>query len=216
MKRVQIWVDARSTNCFKVAWAACRLGVDTSVDWRSIDLARHEQRRPEFLALNPLGQVPLLSEDDRTLPESEAILDWLWDRTVPGGQRSNPWAQRWRSWNQTALAPAVRAIAWERLFKPMLGHGSADAAALERALPVLDACLGHLDRHVRDDDALEVSRCGPAAISIRSVLRLVRASNVDLSRFATLHDWDAELGITRHYQRAERLLGDLNTQDRGD
>lgn len=40
-----------------------------------------ELRRPEFLALNPLGKLPVLvTENGRAIPESEAIMDYLDDR----------------------------------------------------------------------------------------------------------------------------------------
>jgi len=49
-----------------------------------VDLARGEHRRPEFLALNPFGQVPVIEDGGVTLADSNAILVYLEGRYAPG------------------------------------------------------------------------------------------------------------------------------------
>jgi glutathione S-transferase len=44
-----------------------------------VDLAAGEQRRPEFLALNPNGKVPTLIADGTVMFEALAIMQWLGD-----------------------------------------------------------------------------------------------------------------------------------------
>ena len=51
---------------------------------RPIDIRQAEQRRPEFLAINPAGLVPVLIEDGRVLTDSHAILVWLAQRHGAG------------------------------------------------------------------------------------------------------------------------------------
>ncbi len=43
----------------------------------TVDLARGEQRRPEFLALNAFGQVPVIDDDGVVVADSNAILVYL-------------------------------------------------------------------------------------------------------------------------------------------
>ena len=45
-----------------------------------LDLSAGEQRKPEFLALNPNGQVPTLVVDGTPMFEAIAIMQWLGDR----------------------------------------------------------------------------------------------------------------------------------------
>ena len=55
------------------------------------------QNKPDwFLALNPLGQVPVLQLDDQVVPESTATCDWL-DDVYPETrlQPSDPYRRAW-------------------------------------------------------------------------------------------------------------------------
>ena len=70
---------------------------------RLVDSPAAARRTPEFLALNPLGQVPVLEDGDVVLADSNAILVYLARRYAPG----SPWlpdepvaaarVQRWLS-----------------------------------------------------------------------------------------------------------------------
>lgn len=45
-----------------------------------VDLSAGDQRRPDFLALNPNGKVPTLIADGTAMFEALAIMQWLGDR----------------------------------------------------------------------------------------------------------------------------------------
>jgi glutathione S-transferase len=51
-----------------------------------VDLLRGEHKRPEFLTMNPLGQVPVIEDGDLTLADSNAILVYLAGRYDQGGR----------------------------------------------------------------------------------------------------------------------------------
>lgn len=57
-----------------------------------LDLHKGEQRNPEYLAVNPMGRVPLLVTDRGTLTEVPAILAWI-AQTWPEAELSpaDPW-----------------------------------------------------------------------------------------------------------------------------
>ena len=48
-----------------------------------VDLAAGEHKTPEFLALNPAGQVPVLEDGEVVLSDSNAILVYLARRYAP-------------------------------------------------------------------------------------------------------------------------------------
>jgi glutathione S-transferase len=51
-----------------------------------VDVLRGEAGHPEFLALNPFGQVPVIQDGELTLPDSNAILVYLARRYDPSGR----------------------------------------------------------------------------------------------------------------------------------
>jgi len=82
-----------------------------------IDLFKREHRQPDFLALNPFGQVPVLIDDGVVLTDSNAILVYLASRYVPG----TPWYPgdaitrgRIQRWLSVAAGPLVSGPALAR------------------------------------------------------------------------------------------------------
>jgi glutathione S-transferase len=51
-----------------------------------VDLPRGGHKTPEFLAMNPFGQIPVIQDDGVTLSDSNAILVYLAQRYDPTGQ----------------------------------------------------------------------------------------------------------------------------------
>lgn len=75
-----VFGDNRSGNCLKVKWLLDRIGHDYR--WVETDVMSGATRSTEFLALNPVGQVPAVVLDDgRTLAQSNAILGFLGEGT---------------------------------------------------------------------------------------------------------------------------------------
>jgi len=54
--------------------------LDVPCEHIPVDLSAGDQRKPEFLALNPNGKVPLLVVDGTPMFEAVAIMQWLGDR----------------------------------------------------------------------------------------------------------------------------------------
>ena len=71
-------VNRKATNTLKLRVALAEAGA--AYQYRAIDLDAGEQRRPEFLALNPHGKIPVFVDGDFVLAESDAILWYLGER----------------------------------------------------------------------------------------------------------------------------------------
>ncbi len=95
-----------SINVRKVLWALDELGLDFSrEDW---GLPLRDPKVPEFLALNPNGQVPVLVENGFVLWESNAILIYLAEREgrlLPGQLEARAQALQWLIWQTSELNP---------------------------------------------------------------------------------------------------------------
>jgi len=64
-----------SGNCYKVRLLASLLTIQ--LDIIPVDFMAEEHKQPPFLALNPLGEVPVLLDGDLVLRDSQAILVYL-------------------------------------------------------------------------------------------------------------------------------------------
>src|SRR5437870_2014785 len=89
---------------------------------RLVDLTRMEQKRPEYLALNPNGVVPTLVHGDRVLYESNVITEYLDDVfPEPPLYPRDPWgraqAKMWQAF-ELAMAKDFRPLMYARVIGP--------------------------------------------------------------------------------------------------
>jgi glutathione S-transferase len=86
-----------------VALEAIKAATGQAFEPKLVKLHKGEQRTPEYLAMNPNGQVPVLVADGKPLNQIVAICDFL-DRSYPkaGLLPAEPWAR----------AQAMSQLAW--------------------------------------------------------------------------------------------------------
>lgn len=116
-----------------------------------IDLAAGAHKRPEFLALNPFGQVPVIQDGAVTLADSNAILVYLTQRYaaeaaqwLPADALGAAQVQRWLSVAAGPLAFGPCAARVIELFK--LATDPAEAIARSHTLfRVMEQQLGQAD-----------------------------------------------------------------------
>lgn len=87
-----------------------------------VDLLRFEQHRPEFVAINPNGQVPVLVHDAAVITESTVINEYLEDvfPQVRLRPRNPVHAAQMRIWNKFVdeyFCPALSMIGWHTMVR---------------------------------------------------------------------------------------------------
>jgi glutathione S-transferase len=100
-----------SQNAWKVRLLLNHLGTPYRQAWVSI--FEGEGRRPDFLAKNPSGRVPVLQLDDgRTLAESNAILAYLADGTddLPADPFERAKVHQWLNFEQEQVESVIGAL----------------------------------------------------------------------------------------------------------
>jgi glutathione S-transferase len=127
-----------SPNPQKISFALHELGLECEIV--PVDLTKGEQRKPEFLALNPFGRVPVLVDGDLKLWESHAILAYLGDKTSklwPTTAAGRGDALRWLFFLSGHISPSATDLVFNRIAVKLLGiPGDQDAIARgEKALP---------------------------------------------------------------------------------
>ncbi|HTM22881.1 MAG TPA: glutathione S-transferase family protein [Kofleriaceae bacterium] len=99
---------APSTASLVVHWLLIELGLEHELV--KVDIDAGEQRRPEYLAVNPAGRVPALRIDGQVMTEAAAIVMHLADRhglAPPVGERAAYY--QWMCFCANTLQPAYRA-----------------------------------------------------------------------------------------------------------
>ncbi|KVL57391.1 glutathione S-transferase family protein [Burkholderia territorii] len=103
-------------------------------DTVDVDLAGGAQREPAFLALNPLGQVPVIDDDGTVLADSNAILVYLAKRYgdahwLPDDAVGAATVQRWLSYAAGPIASGPAAARLVTVFSAPLDHDAAKRTA---------------------------------------------------------------------------------------
>ena len=80
------------TRSLRALWGLKELGLD--YEFIPVNLVAGEHRRPDFLALNPAGKVPVLVDGDLVIPESAAIVLYLAEKYPEKGLMPTSLAQR--------------------------------------------------------------------------------------------------------------------------
>ncbi len=129
---IQLYRSAISGHCHRVELFLSLLGLPfKAID---IDLARKEHKTPDFLAMNLLGQVPVLCDGDLTLADSNAILVYLEGRYAPGLwlPRDPVGAARVQRWLSLAAGPLAFGPAAARVVQ-LFKRPTDPKEAIERA-----------------------------------------------------------------------------------
>ncbi len=192
---MRIFGDLISGNCLKVKWTCDRLGL--TYEWVDIDIMKGESRTPEFLAMNPFGQVPTVALDDgRHLAQSNAIICYLAEgsQLVPADTYQRARMLEWLFWEQYSHEPYVAVC---RFHMKYLGKRAdeLDPDKVERGVKALET----LDAALADSAFLLGDGLSLADIALVAYTRLAHEGGFELAPYAKLRAWigrvEAELGL---------------------
>lgn len=122
-----------------------------------IDLTQGEQRKPDFLRLNPFGRVPVLIDEDVTIYDSTIIAEYLEDEypeppLLPaiGSSALRARARTWEDFADTSFTAQVGQLMGE-MGKP---EGDRDPARLQRAQTLIDRALNFINHELQGQEYL--------------------------------------------------------------
>jgi glutathione S-transferase len=180
-----------SGNCYKVRLLLEQLGVP--YQWHEVDTLGGETRTPEFLAMNPNGQVPVLEyEPGRCLPESGAILYYLAEGTPfwPAERLARAETLRWMFFEQYSHEPCIAVARFICLFLPPDHPRRADLPRLhKRGGEALDV----MERHLAAHDWFAGGRYTIADIALFAYTHAAADGGFDLGRLPAIGRWIARV-----------------------
>lgn len=183
---------APMSSATPVLHAVEELGLDCEIVM--LDLKAGDQRKPEFLALNPNGKVPTLVVDGTPLFESVAILQWLGARH---GVARGLWpaedaperllALSWTSWAYVTCGAAIQRLNFAR--SPMVDASLHHAPSAADALKQLDRLLALLDARLAGRTWLLGEHYTLADVAVASMVTYGSYCGVPLDGHADVQAW---------------------------
>lgn len=167
-------------------------------DYRQVDLKAKTVDGTDFLALNPLGQVPVLRDDDGgLLTENTAILQYVARRganaeLAPAQDPALAQFQRWLSFISSELHAGVFSL----LFNP-----ASDDAVKDFALKRAALRFAYLDRRLEGRDTL-LDAFSAADAYLFTVLNWTQATPIRLAEWKEAHRYHKTLAKRPSVARA--------------
>lgn len=168
--------------------------LEVAYELMPVVLSAGDQRRPEFLALNPNGKVPTLVVDGTPMFEALAIMTWLGDRF---GVARGLWpaadaperleAMSWSTWAYVTFGPAIVRLLFatgDRV--PGELHSTAMAEHTHRELQAL---LGLVDQRLATRAWLLGDAFTLADLIVASTITYATFCGVPVADHAHVQDW---------------------------
>ncbi|CAL9752791.1 unnamed protein product [Musa acuminata subsp. burmannicoides] len=139
MGSVTVYGPPLSTAVSRVL--ACLLEKDVDFKLVNVDMAKGQHKSPDYLKLQPFGQVPAFQDEHATLFESRAICRYICDKYANrgnqslfgrngGGPAERAQVEQWLEAESQSFNPPSSALVFQLAFAPRMGLPQ-DPAAIE-------------------------------------------------------------------------------------
>lgn len=176
-----------SGNCHKVRQILDLTG--QPYEWVEVDMMGGAHRRPEFLAMNPNGKVPVLElPDGRFLPESNAILCYLAEGTryLPEERFAKAQVMQWLFFEQYSHEPYIAVARFIARFLPAEHPRRGELPGLiERG----NRALAVMDRHLAENAFFVGAAPTIADIALHAYTHCAADGGFELSEFENVRAW---------------------------
>jgi glutathione S-transferase len=183
---IKLYGHEVSGNSYKVKLLLELLNI--KYEWIKVDLLKGEQKSPEYLTLNPFGQVPLLIDGETKLADAQAILVYLarqygGDQWLPLDALSLAQVIRWLSTTAGEVRQGPENARLYHLF------GAGTNINIDRATQKAEDILALLNNHLSTRDWLEFEHPTIADIAVFPYVALAREGKINLDAYPHVLAW---------------------------
>jgi glutathione S-transferase len=203
---MKLYAFPPSHHSWRVLTTIALLKADVEV--QVVNLINGEHKVSEIQKHNITGRLPILVDDDLSLWESNAIMQYLADKYGPSSLyprdiKKRADVNRWLSWQMCHFAPPTSALMFQNMLKPILDMGEPDPAKVEEAEETFKSCAAVLDRHLQShrficDDGITL-----ADISIASCVAYHEPAMMPWSSYENLQGWFRRIAATEAWRATE-------------
>ncbi|RDS86628.1 glutathione S-transferase family protein [Dyella psychrodurans] len=164
---------AASPNARKAIAVAKELGVP--LDIVPLNIPAGDTKKPDYLALNPNGKFPTLTDGDFSLWESNAIMKYIASKKPntlwPDDAREQADVDRWLFWEAAHFTPACSPLVYERFVKSVIfNRGPADLDVIAKAEGTFHQYMKVLEHRLAAHDYLVGNHLTLADLAIAPIL----------------------------------------------
>lgn len=208
---MKLYYDPVTVNCRKVVAGFDFLGAE--YEQQKVDYFAGGHKQPEYTAINPNAALPALVDGDFVLWESNAILQYVADKTgatsaYPRDPKIRADIARWHLWEASAWFPSCYVYLVENLVKPLTGS-QADNAVLQAQEPMFHHLAGILEQRLATQPWLCGENATIADIAVAAPMHLHSYQKLPLDQHETLRAWMERIEALPCWQRSDPvpLLG---------
>ena len=194
---MRIFGDVNSGNCYKVKLLLEQLAMP--YDWQHVDILKSETRTPAFLAMSPIGKVPLLEiAPGEYLPESNAILHYLATGSAlwPEDRLQQAQVLQWMFFEQYSHEPY---IATARYIIRYLGRPADREASLQQKMAPGYKALQVMETHLQSRTFFVGERYSIADIALYAYTHVAHEGDFDLTDYPAVRAWLARVAAQPGY-----------------
>jgi len=150
---IKLYTFPLSTNSRKVRIALLEKGLE--FERVNVDLAKREQKNPEYLKIHPFGQVPALDDEGFIVYDSTIINEYLEDEypyppLMPEDSEGRARARLMEDFRDTRFNPPFVKLIYE-MRKP---EAERDANILAAATAEINQCFERIEKELQDKEYL--------------------------------------------------------------
>ena len=182
-----VYGDILSGNCYKIALLFSHLGIVH--EWQETLVTRGDTRTPEFLALNPAGQIPVVVMDNgELLTQSNAILFHYASGTslLPVEKLQVVRVLEWQFFEQYSHEPT---IAVRRYIQKFLGLPAERRVEYDAKEEGSYRALRVMEKRLADNQYLVGENYSIADISLYAYTHVAHEADIDLGEFPGINRW---------------------------
>jgi glutathione S-transferase len=182
---MKIFGDLRSGNCLKVKYTADYLNIP--YEWVPVDITKGESKTSDFLARNPMGQVPSIElADGRCIAQSNAIIRYLANGTklLPQDAFAQAKVDELLFWEQYSHEPYIAVCRFHMFY---LGRSAdqREAQRVERGESALDL----MNSLLQGREWFTGTTMNVADIALLAYTRVAHEGGFDLSSRPNIRSW---------------------------
>jgi len=204
-----LYVTQGSGNSFKPMQVAAQLGLQCNVNY--LNVLAGESRTPEFLSINPLGQLPYMVLNGGVgLGESNALAWYLAEGSdlMPATALTRAQSIAWMNYEQTMLEANISPVRFFTFIVPDLqkDHEAMIPVWRERG----NQGLAVLNNYLEKNDFVTDHGYSVADIAVYGYTHLAEEGGFELSKFKHVSAWIARVQDQPGYLPIQQLLTGQN------